>query len=122
MSPDALKYRDPSNKTQYYLGPHFKDFAEMNWENLIPESDRKTTLALFFDRTSSIKRVDQLTRFGFMHMWYDSNYNGNYGGREMLSFNRVCTAPRNSDKMGVRGVRANFEIPAEDDDPPQQKR
>merc|ERR1711879_502538 len=88
----ALGYRD-KGRTRYFLRKDFKDLSEMDWSGLIPEAEREATLVVLDDHVSSTKRVQDLLAQGFVHLWYDDNFNYNYGAGDTYSFNLVCSPP-----------------------------
>lgn len=89
---DVRQYFDANNKTQYFVGDKFQDLADMDWDSLIPKIDRADTLVMLDDHMSSVRRSKELLKSGFVHAWYDDNYNTQYPGpADCYSFNTVCT-------------------------------
>lgn len=83
-----LVFKDHSPKTKYLMGSSFKDLARIQWDELIGEKDRASTFVMLDDHQSSVKRVAQLLKFGFVHLYYDDNYR-----KDTYSFNTVCSQP-----------------------------
>lgn len=88
-----LQYRDPHPRTKYFLGENWKDFSEMNWDELISKEDRaESTLVLLDDHQSAIRRTKELLDHGFVHLWYDDNYKSAPLWIGMsYSFNMMCS-------------------------------
>lgn len=88
---EFLEFKDENKKTHYLMGKEFKDLSEVDWNKLIPAEYRSRTFVMLDDHMSSIKRSAQLLAHDFVHLWYDDNWNGRYGGTDCYSFNQVCT-------------------------------
>lgn len=89
---EFLEFQDKNKNTQYFMGNDFKDFAEIDWDAIIPKEDRDKTLVFLDDHQSSIRRVKEMLKFGFVHLWYDDNYKTapKWIGRT-YSFNMMCS-------------------------------
>merc|ERR1712093_11252 len=95
LDPEPVKnlfWLDRAAPGDYYVGPSFKDFTEIDWDTLIPQEDREHTLVMLDDHMSSIRRSKELLAKGFVHIWYDDNYSGHHTKGDCYSFNQICTS------------------------------
>jgi len=105
----SMKRDDPSSHGHYFTGEHFKDFGEVAWDSIIPRHERERTLVVLDDHQSCLKRAREMLAHGFTHMWYDDNYNCNYGYGDTYSFNLVCSpVPTELPNLSYRGNFAQF--------------
>ena len=65
------KFFDASPRTTHWRGGAFVDVGAANWSALLPTHDRHRALVILDDHMSSVRRIDELTRHGFKHFWYD---------------------------------------------------
>jgi hypothetical protein len=65
--------------TVYYTGHKFIDFADMDWHNIVPEQYLESTLIILDDHMACTRRVEEIRKFGFRHIWFDDNMNYLYG-------------------------------------------
>merc|ERR1712232_579933 len=72
------------------MGDAWRDFGELNWGTLIPESERSETFVFLDDHQSSIQRVAECKKWGFQHLFYDDNYPSFPGTPDCYSFNALC--------------------------------
>eukprot|EP00415_Alexandrium_ostenfeldii_P004712 UN4712 len=85
-----MGYRDDlsGGKTRYFVGDGFKDLAAVDWDGLIPVSQRNRTLVVLDDHASCSRRVQELLELGFVHVWFDDNRKTSW---DCYSFNRACS-------------------------------
>lgn len=89
----AMAYRDDwTGRAHYFLAKDFIDFADMDWDRFIPPQERSRTLVVLDDHKSSVERLRVMQRHGFMHLFYEDNFNYNYGFGDTYSFNLLCSA------------------------------
>lgn len=68
-------WRDTNPNTKYLTGSSFKDFAEVQWNMMIPDPQiRARTLVILDDHQSSLERLKVLKRWGFRYAFYEDNY------------------------------------------------
>merc|ERR1719428_2039843 len=68
-------WKDYSGDTVYFTGPFFKDFAEIDWDIVIPDPEvRKNTLVMLDDHQSCVERFKVLQKYGFRYAFYEDNY------------------------------------------------
>ena len=66
------KFYDASPRTTHWRGASFVDVGAANWTALLPDArERQRALVILDDHMSSVRRIDELTRHGFRHFWYD---------------------------------------------------
>ena len=103
-----LVHRDPN--TTYFIGGGagrsesvhaFRDLTSADWDRMLPSAaERAQALVVIDDHMSAIKRVQQLLKLGFRHIWYDDNWAR--GQFDCYSFNVMC-APLISSQLGRLG-------------------
>jgi len=105
----SMSRDDPFGRGYYATGDRFKDIGEIAWDSLIPWHERERTLVVLDDHQSCLKRVRELLAHGFRHLWYDDNYNCNYGYGDTYSFNLICSpVPAEITNLSYRGDFARF--------------
>jgi len=100
--PGQLHFHDDNPKTVYFRAGRFKDFAEMDWDSLIPRDERDRAFVMLDDHMSSVRRSREMLEKGFLHLWYDDNWiNG-----DTYSFNLLCSPrePADGDKVLMKDV------------------
>jgi len=85
-------YKDANGR--YFTGPNFKDFNQIDWGFLPPE----TTLLFMDDHQSANRRVSEAYERGFAHMVFDDNYVPGQG--DNFSVKKVC----NGDAYAIVGA------------------
>lgn len=108
---DTVTYHDPDNRTRYFLGSNFTDISLMDWDALIPRTERSRTLVILDDHMSSMRRSQELQRFGFQHLWYDDNYKDN---GDTYSFNTVCSPVVEPVIFADHFGKVKYELPLSD--------
>ena len=104
-----LVHRDPN--ATYFIGGGaggsddrlhaFMDLTSADWDRMVPSAaERAQALLVVDDHMSAIKRVQQLLKLGFRHIWYDDNWAR--GQHDCYSFNVMC-APLVSSQLGRQG-------------------
>eukprot|EP00746_Dinoflagellata_sp_MGD_P157054 gnl/MRDRNA2_/MRDRNA2_86083_c0_seq1.p1 gnl/MRDRNA2_/MRDRNA2_86083_c0~~gnl/MRDRNA2_/MRDRNA2_86083_c0_seq1.p1 ORF type:complete len:451 (-),score=80.01 gnl/MRDRNA2_/MRDRNA2_86083_c0_seq1:493-1845(-) len=68
-------WKDFSGDTQYFTGGFFKDFAQIEWDIVIPDPKvRQNTLVVLDDHQSCVERFKVLQKYGFRYAFYEDNY------------------------------------------------
>jgi len=92
LADDKYYFHDPSPLTTYLTGHNFIDFAAVEWAKYVPMRDRPSTLVMFDDHMSAIRRVKEMLDLGFQHLFYEDNLSSDaFAG---YSFNILCTPPK----------------------------
>jgi len=96
-------WKDPSGVTRYFVGSGFKDFAEVDWDRLIPDkSIRQRTLVVLDDRQSSVERFRIMQKYGFKWAYYVENYPVQTGTSSEISGCGTSHSPSRDSSEGLR--------------------
>lgn len=82
-----MHFADQNPNTTFMTGKQFKDFAKVDWDQHIPQTERTSTFVMFDDHMSALRRTKEMIKFGFVHLFYEDNL-ANGGG--CYSFNTMC--------------------------------
>jgi len=118
----ASGYRDPY--AVYLVDGAFTDFGLVDWVRLIPSAEeRASSVVIFDDHMSAVRRVAQAIHLGFRHVWYDDNW-ARSPKADCYSFNIICADPMHtshgkvatSNRLNYRDVfsRVNVRISLEE--------
>ena len=73
-------FHDPNPRTLRFRGADFVDLGSFEWSRWLPNaSERAASLVVLDDHMNALKRMLQLSRAGFAHLWYeDEGQGGSY--------------------------------------------
>lgn len=72
---DPSEYRDESERSTYFTEAEFKDFSQLQWDDILPDPQtREETFIFFDDHQSGVRRVHEARELGFKHVMIDDNY------------------------------------------------
>lgn len=85
-----MHFADQSPNTTYLTGGHgkFQDFSKVDWSRWIAQVDRTSTFVYFDDHMSALRRVKEMLKAGFIHLFYEDNV---AHGRGSYSFSTMCS-------------------------------